>query len=75
MKMRSRSGDTCMVVMYPPLSMCGPSMVSLGCMVMEKLIYSQKLDNANKFCDLCRKSNTYVSHFATFVAGKTKITT
>jgi len=43
MKMRSRSGDTCMVDMYPPWSMCGPSMVSLGCMVIEKLIYSQKL--------------------------------
>ena len=27
--MRSRSDDICLADMYPPLSMCGPNMVSL----------------------------------------------
>lgn len=37
MKMRLISGDKCLDDMYPPPSMYGPSMVNLGCMVIEKL--------------------------------------
>jgi hypothetical protein len=30
--------------MQPPRSMCGPNIVSLGCMLIEKRILSGKLD-------------------------------
>ena len=37
-------------------SMCGPSMVSLGCIVMEKLTYSQKLDIVNGIATAAEKA-------------------
>ena len=35
--MRSKSDDTCPADMYPPQSICGPNIVKLVCIVMEKL--------------------------------------
>jgi len=40
MNMISKPGDTCLADMHTPYSMYGPSMVSLGYMVMEKLTQS-----------------------------------
>ena len=61
MKMRLWSGD-----MYPPYSMCESRRVSLGCIVMEKLISSQK------HCEQhLQKNNTYVSPFRPDTTGAT----
>jgi len=48
--MRSRSGDTCLGDMHTPWSMCRPRIVNLGCMVIEKLIKSPKLDIGKAIC-------------------------
>ena len=39
---KSCSYDTCLADMYPTWSMCGPTMVNLDCMVLEKLTLSRK---------------------------------
>jgi hypothetical protein len=62
MRLRSGESDTCLADMYPPISICGPSMVGLDCMVMEKL------DNCQHHHH-CQKSNTYDLPSRTFIAG------
>jgi hypothetical protein len=52
--------------------MCGPNMVNLAGMVLEKRTESRKLDIVNSVVAAARKSNTYVSPSTTFVAGETK---
>ena len=43
MKLKISEGDVCINMhMHPPSSMCRPNMVSLGCMVIEKLTQLQK---------------------------------
>jgi hypothetical protein len=37
-------GEICLADMYISCSMCGPSMMTLSCMVMENLVLSWKLD-------------------------------
>ena len=39
--MKSRSGDTSLADIYTPWSICGPNIVSPGCMVMAKLTSSE----------------------------------
>ena len=52
--------------------MCGPNIVNLAGMVLEKRTESRKLDIVNAVVAAARKSNTYVSPSTTFVAGETK---
>ena len=56
--------------------MCVPSMVSLVCLVIEKLPYFQKFDIVKAVTTATGKALhcTYGSPSVTFVAGKTKIT-
>lgn len=69
MHMRSMSDDTGLADLY---TMCGPSMVSLGCMVIEKLIKSEHLDIVNTTVSSLENQHSCLT-FSSFVAGLIKI--
>ena len=46
--MKLRPGDACVADIYTLCSICGPGMVRLGCIIMEKLIKNLTLVTHNE---------------------------